>query len=155
MKNWIKKQIKKLATPPKTSHKKGQRGLTLIEIMVVVVIIGLIGSVVGVQVFGSLSKARRDTAYTQIQRISEALQLYKLSHRSFPSTGEGLNALTQSKGQDAPMMSSIPKDPWGKDYTYIYPGTNNQGSFDLMSYGSDGVQGGGDDVTNWQSPDQQ
>jgi general secretion pathway protein G len=128
--------------------------MTLIEVMVVVVIISLVAGVVGVAVFGQLEKAQKKLAYTQIKHISEALELHKLSLRRFPSTAEGLQALTQPKGNEKPFMTNIPRDPWDNDYVYIYPGTQNTGSFDLLSYGPDGVQGGGDDINNWQSADQ-
>ncbi len=130
-----------------------QRGMTLVEVMVVVVIISLVAGVVGVAVLNRLEEARRKVAFTQIKQIGEALELYKLSLRRYPSTAEGLVALTQPKGNEKPFMNTIPKDPWGVDYTYIYPGTNNPSGFDLMSYGPDGVQGGADDITNWEQPD--
>ncbi len=130
-----------------------ERGMTLIEIMVVVVIISLVAGVVGVAVLGQLSKAQSKIAYTQIKQISEALELYKLSFRNYPSTGEGLTALTSPKGNEKPFLPSLPRDPWDHDYVYVYPGSHNASSFDLMSYGPDGVQGGTDDVVNWESPD--
>ena len=129
---------------------KGERGMTLVEIMVVVVIISLVTGVVGVAVFNQLQKAQVETARTQITKISEALELYKLSTRKYPATGEGLAALTQPAGGGKPVMASIPQDPWGNEYVYIFPGNHNSGGgFDLMSYGPDGVQGGGDDIGNW------
>ncbi len=128
---------------------KGERGMTLVEIMVVVVIISLVAGVVGVAVLNRLGEAQKKVAFTQIKQISEALELYKLSFHNYPSTGEGLQVLAAPKGGEKPFIQSVPKDPWDHEYVYIYPGTNNQGSFDLMSYGPDGVQGGGDDVTNW------
>lgn len=132
-----------------------QRGMTLIEIMVVVVIISLVAGVVGVAVFGQLESAQRKTAYTQMKNLSESLELYKLHNRKYPSTAEGLNALSQGKGGQAPILNSVPKDPWGNDYSYIYPGQQNQGGFDLMSYGPDGVQGGPDDIVSWKSLEEQ
>ena len=134
-------------------ERQSQRGMTLVEIMVVVVIISLVAGVVGVAVFGQLEKAQRETAGTQIKQISDALDLYKLSHRKYPSTAEGLQVLTTPRGQQAPVMNALPQDPWGNDYVYIYPGQQNSGGFDLMSYGPDGVQGGGDDIGNWASPE--
>ena len=126
-----------------------QRGMTLIEIMVVVVIISLVAGVVGVQVFGQLKSAQISTAETQIKQIGEALDLYRLNFRNYPSTGEGLASLVSPKGNAEPFMPNIPEDPWGVEYIYIYPGTRNAGRFDLMSNGPDGVQGGGDDIGNW------
>ena len=125
-----------------------QRGMTLVEIMVVVVIIGLIAGVVSVQVFGQLEDANIKTAQTQIKSVENALDLYRLSNRGYPSTAEGLGVLRHPKS-GAPVMSEIPKDPWGNDFIYLYPGTQNAGKFDLMSYGPDGVQGGRDDIGNW------
>jgi general secretion pathway protein G len=127
-----------------------ERGMTLVEIMVVVVIISLVAGVVGVAVLNRLGDAQKKVAYTQMKQIGEALELYKLSFRHYPSTGEGLAALASPKGNEKPFMQMIPKDPWGNDFVYIYPGTHNQGGFDILSYGADGVQGGGDDVGNWE-----
>ncbi|MBI5509536.1 MAG: type II secretion system major pseudopilin GspG [Deltaproteobacteria bacterium] len=130
-----------------------ERGMTLVEVMVVVVIISLVASVVSVAVLNRLEEARKKLAFTQIKQIGEALELYKLSLRHYPTTGEGLQALVSPRGNERPFMNSIPQDPWGNDYVYIYPGSNTPSAFDLMSYGPDGVQGGGDDVTSWQSLD--
>ena len=127
-----------------------QRGMTLIEIMVVVVIISLVAGVVGVSVLNRLEEARKKVAYTQIKQISTALELYKLSFKKFPGTAEGLSALIVPKGKEQPFMPSIPTDPWDNEYVYIYPGTKNSGGFDLMGYGPDRVDGGGDDVGNWE-----
>lgn len=138
------------ALRPKAVRRGLQRGMTLVEIMVVVVIISLVAGVVGVAVLQRLGDAQKKVAYTQIRTLSDALDLYKLSLRNYPSTAEGLNALVTPKGNEKPFLTSVPKDPWGNDYAYIYPGTHNPNGFDLMSYGPDGVQGGGDDVGNWE-----
>lgn len=142
------------ATPPKKGRsRRRQRGMTLVEVMVVVMIIGLVAGLVGVAAFGRFQDAQRKTAYTQIKSIGEALELYRLSMRRYPSTAEGLQALASPKGDEEPFMPNIPEDPWGNDYVYIFPGQQNPRGFDLISYGPDGVQGGGDDVNNWESPD--
>ena len=125
--------------------------MTLVEIMVVVVIISLVAGVVGVAVLNRLEKARSDVAFTQMKQISEALELYKLSLRQYPSTAEGLQALATPRGNERPFLQNIPKDPWGNDYVYIYPGSHNPGGFDILSKGPDGVEGGSDDVSNWQA----
>lgn len=137
---------------PRRGVRAAERGMTLLEIMVVLVIIGLVVGIVGVNVIGQLEEANIKTANTQLKHIASALDLYKLNFRAYPSTGEGLQALVAPRGKAEPFMKDLPKDPWGRDYVYIYPGTNNPGSFDLMSYGKDGVQGGGDDITNWSQP---
>ena len=126
-----------------------QRGMTLIEIMVVVVIISLVTGVVGVNVFNALKDASVKTAKTQIKNLEEGIELYHLSHHRYPSTGEGLAALTTSSPQSAPVLKEVPMDPWGKAFVYIQPGAHNTDSFDIMSYGADQVEGGGDDITNW------
>ncbi len=133
-------------------RRAAERGMTLIEIMVVVVIISLVAGVVGVAVLNRLEEAKAKLAFTQLKQIGEALELYKLSLRQYPSTAEGLLALVAPKGNAQPFMKQIPEDPWGNGYVYIFPGSNNPGSFDLMSYGQNEVQGGGDDVTNWKRP---
>ncbi len=128
-----------------------QRGMSLIEVMVVLVIIGLIGSVITVSVFGQLSKARKETALNQIREISKALELYQMSYRGYPSTAEGLGVLVAPKGNEKPILPSMPTDPWGHEFVYIFPGTHNAGGFDLFSNGEDGVGGSADDIGNWQS----
>ncbi len=126
-----------------------QRGMTLIEIMVVVVIISLVAGVVGVSVLQRLGDAQRKLAFTQIHQLADALDLYRLSTNKYPNSSEGLQALVAPKDNVRPFLPNVPKDPWGNDYVYVYPGVHNPGGFDLMSYGPDGVAGGGDDVGNW------
>lgn len=130
------------------------RGMTLIEIMVVVVIISLVAGVVGVSVIERFNSAQKSLASTQIHQLSDALDLYKLSTNHYPSSSEGLQALAAPKDGSKPFLKSVPKDPWGHDYVYVFPGQHNQGGYDLYSYGPDGVQGGGDDVSNWESAEE-
>lgn len=136
---------------PRRRGRALQRGMTLVEIMVVLVIIGLVMGMVGVAVFGRLQKAQRDVADSQIKKFSEALELYKLSFRQYPSSGEGLQALVSPKGGEEPFMREIPKDPWGNEYSYVAPGQHNRGAFDICSNGEEGVGGSGDDVCNYSS----
>ncbi len=133
-------------------RRAAQRGMTLVEIMVVVVIISLVATVVGVSVLSRLDEARKSLAKTQIHNIADALDLYKLSMRNYPSTAEGLQALVSPKNNEKPFLDKVPKDPWGNDYVYIFPGQHNPGGFDIMSYGQDSVPGGGDDIGNWDEP---
>ena len=132
-----------------SSRRRG-RGMTLVEIMVVVVIISLVTGTVGVAVFNSLENAKRKTAETQIKTIGEALELYRLSLRSYPSTAEGLRALTAPKGGEQPFMPQLPKDPWDNDYAYLQPGQHNPQGYDLFSAGKDGMQNTDDDIGNWE-----
>ena len=131
--------------------RKGQRGMTLVEIMVVLVIIGLVMGMVGVAVFGRLSKAQSQVASSQIKKFSEALELYKLSFRQYPGSGEGLQSLVSPKGGEEPFMRDIPQDPWGNDYSYVSPGQHNRNGFDICSNGNDGVGGTADDVCNYKT----
>ncbi len=128
-------------------------GMTLLEIMVVIIIIGLVSGLVGVAVFEQLDAAKEDTARTQIANISQALDLYRLKIGKYPGTSEGLNALTNPPNNARPFMDNVPKDPWGNDYVYTFPGSHNKGGFDLESYGSDGQDGGEMDIENWSMGD--
>jgi general secretion pathway protein G len=124
-----------------------QRGMTLIEIMVVVAILGMIASVVGVAVMGRFQEAKIQTAQLDIKGFGNGLNLYKLKHSRYPTTAEGLAAL-YSEGF---LEGTQKKDPWGNDYVYICPGTKNPNTYDIMSYGADDKPGGDGedaDITN-------
>jgi len=129
--------------------RKSRRGLTLIEILVVVTILGLIAGIVGITVAGQLEEAKIDTAKVQIKNMSDALELYKVKLNRYPSTAEGLQILTSPPEGRKPFMETIPEDPFGSDYLYISPGTHNPSKFDLYSKGPDGVADTEDDITNW------
>jgi len=144
------RRIEDAAKPP--PRRRRERGMTLVEIMVVVVIISLVTGVVGVAVFGRLKDAQIQTTQTQIKAIADALDHYKLSFRKYPSTAEGLSVLAAPKGKQEPFMNQIPKDAWDNSFVYIFPGSHNSGSFDLLSYGPDGSSGGSDDIGNWSQP---
>ncbi|MHB1844073.1 MAG: type II secretion system major pseudopilin GspG [Deltaproteobacteria bacterium] len=121
----------------------GARGMTLIEIMVVVAILGMIAGVVGVAVMGRFAEAKRSTADLDIKGFEDGLRLYKLKHSRFPTTAEGLGALYSERYLDG----ELKKDPWGNDYVYLSPGTVHPDSYDILSYGADGKPGGdGDDA---------
>lgn len=135
---------KKLKKP-----RRRARGLTLIEILVVVTILGIIAGIIGINVIGALNDAKKDTAKIQIKSISDTLELYKIKFNRYPNTGEGLSALEKPPGGKSPLMESIPKDPWGSDYIFVSPGQNNPAKFDLSSKGEDGVAGNEDDIKSW------
>jgi general secretion pathway protein G len=134
------------------------RGFTLIEIMVVVVILGILAAIVVPQIMDSPDKARVAKAKQDIRVVESALELYKLDNFTYPSTQQGLQALVSPPTGDpkAPnwkpggYLKSLPKDPWGNAYQYLYPGTH--GEFDLFSLGSDNQPGGegyAADIGNW------
>ena len=134
---------------PKRRPRPGQEGLTLIEILVVVTILGLIAGIVGITVASQLEDSKVSTADLQINRLSEALDLYKIKYNRYPNTAEGLNALVSPPGGRKPIMETVPKDPWDNDYVFVSPGTHNSSKYDLLSKGSDGVADTDDDIKNW------
>jgi len=124
---------------------KKQKGFTLIEIMIVVVIIGILASIIMPKIMDKPGQARLQKAKHDIQTISSSLNLYKLDKFNYPSTDEGLDALIGT------YLDRKPTDPWGREYYYLSPG--QKGVFDLYSYGADGRIGGNDentDVNNWE-----
>lgn len=110
-----------------------RRGMTLIEIVVVLVIIGLIAATVGVNVMGKLVTARQDRAALDIKNIQSALDLYKVKKGRYPDSGAGLKVLVDS--QD---LKEIPVDPWGGKYDYLLEGNKPV----IISYGADNAPGG-------------
>lgn len=129
---------------------KNERGFTLIEIMVVVVIMGLLATLVTVNLLDNADKAKIVKAKADIKAIENALELYKLDVGRYPTTQEGIKSLTQKgDGREAYIKGNVPKDPWGKEYVYLSPGSHNE--FDIVSYGADGEPGGtgkAEDITN-------
>ena len=133
------------------------RGFTLLEILVVLVILGLMASLVGPQVFKQLSGSKTKAAHLQIQELRAALDLYRLELGSYPSSEQGLDALITKprnvNNWNGPYLKKnvIRKDPWGFDYQYRSPGQN--GDFDLWSLGADNREGGDGenrDVRSWE-----
>ncbi len=142
-------------------HKRNERGFTLIEIMVVIIILGILASYVAVRITGQTEDARRTQAKVQIETFETALKLYKLDNGSYPSTEQGLQALVEAPStgklprnwREGGYLEKgrIPKDPWGDDYIYLSPGFH--GDYDIMSYGDDnnpGGEGKDADVNNWE-----
>lgn len=137
---------------------KKNAGFTLIEIMVVVVIIGILGALIVPSILGRADDARMTAARTDIQSISNALELFRLDNHHYPSTEQGLRALVsppagfpeaRNWNKDG-YLKKLPKDPWGQEYLYISPG--GHGAFDLYSLGADGTDGGtgtAADINNW------
>ena len=136
--------------------RRGQRGFTLIELLVVITIIGFIMGLVGPRVLNYLSESKSKAAKIQIESLSSALDLYYLDVGRYPTSSEGLVALVRRPGSTAawngPYLKGglVPADPWGNPYVYRSPGEH--GTYDIISYGSDGTEGGtgaAADITSW------
>jgi general secretion pathway protein G len=140
---------------------KNQKGFTLIEIMVVVIILGLLAGLVLPKILGREEEARLSSAKLQIKALENALDGYKLDNGSYPTTDQGLDALIKKpeagripmKWRDGGYLkpARIPKDPWGFDYHYYSPGNENR-EYEIISYGPDGEPGGegkNADIESW------
>ena len=138
--------------PPK------RNGFTLVELMVVIVIIGLLATIVALNVLPSGDTARIQKAKADIAQIEGGLELYRLQMSVFPTTAQGLNALVSapsgvdaSRYQQGGYIKRLPDDPWGKPYLYASPGQH--GEADVWTYGADGKEGGegiNADIGSWQ-----
>jgi general secretion pathway protein G len=143
----------------RTSHVKRlrQRGFTLIELMVVVVIIGVLAALIVPNVLDRLDQAKVEAARANIATLMGALDMYKIDNQRFPTADQGLQALVAKPGAGPippnwkPYLKKLPDDPWGKAYQYANPGV--KGPIDVYSLGADGVVGGeglNADIGSWQ-----
>lgn len=143
------------------SRLRDEQGLTLIEVMLVVIILGILVALVVPQFSGRSEQARRAAAQADINaNIATALEMYFLDNGVYPTTEQGLAALyLKPEIPPMPMAWSGPylkknseiKDPWGEPYEYVCPGEHNLEGFDLYSKGPDRQKGGTDDVHNWET----
>ncbi|OZS45090.1 type II secretion system protein GspG [Photobacterium sanguinicancri] len=135
-----------------------QRGFTLLEVMVVIVILGVLASLVVPNLLGNKEKADQQKVVTDISALEQALDMYKLDNSVYPTTDQGLDALV-SKPSSSPeprnyrnggYIKRLPNDPWGSEYNYVMPGEH--GAVDIFSLGADGQEGGEEvntDIGNW------
>ena len=135
------------------SHTNNTAGFSFIELMVVIVLIGLLTSVVAINVLPSQDKAMAEKAKADVAILSQAVEMYRMDNLRYPTTDEGLDILKSRNGrqQNRPgYIKALPKDPWNNEYQYIIPG--EKGIFDIYSLGADGRLGGEDmnaDIGNW------
>lgn len=139
--------------------KRADAGFSLVELMVVLVIIGLISTIVLINVLPSQDRAMIDKARADIAVLEQAIEAYRIDTLSFPTNEDGLEALvTMPQGleradryREGGYIKRLPEDPWGRPYQYAVPGDGQ--AFDVWSFGADGVPGGEGndaDIGNWQ-----
>lgn len=132
-------------------------GFTMMELLVVLVIVGLLAALVGPNLYQRIKPAKRSVAQSQIQNFITALDSYFIDTGQFPSVQQGLLALRSrpegvSNWTGPYLNKDVPNDPWGNAYVYRVPGRN--GSYEILSYGADGKEGGEDDnrdIGSWDS----
>ena len=111
-----------------------QRGFTLLELLVVIVIIGLLAGYVAPRYFSQVGKSEIQVAKAQLDSLEKALDQYRLENRRYPTSEEGLAAVQPF------LKKTLPNDPWGRPYVYRVPG--QRGEYDVFSFGRDGKPGG-------------
>jgi general secretion pathway protein G len=139
-----------------------ERGFTLIELMVVIVILGILAGLIVPRIMGRPDEARQAKARIQLESLETALKLYKLDNGNYPTTEQGLQALVEAPAVGALAKNwrqggylekgKVPKDPWDNDFVYISPGMH--GDYDLSSRGADGEpdgEGKDKDINSWDS----
>ena len=133
---------------PRNDGRTGEEGFTLVELMVVIVIIGLLATVVVINVMPATDKAAITKARADIATLEQGVEMYRLNKMRYPEGEGGLQAVV-SEGY----IKRLPNDPWGNPYVYAAPGRDGR-QFEIMSYGADGREGGeGEDadIGNWES----
>lgn len=145
---------------PLSKNRKSEKGFTLMELLVVIVILGVLAGLVAPRIMSQPDKARNVKARMQMENIAMALHQFKLDNGFYPTTEQGLQALVDKPTHGRPpqnyatagYIDSMPNDPWGNYYVYTCPGEH--GDFDIVSLGGDGAEGGTDgdaDIGNWQT----
>ncbi len=139
------------------SYTHSRVGFTLIEVIVVIAVVTILASMVSPMVFRNVGDAKQSAALAQIEIFGMALDAYRLDHDRYPTTDEGLAVLVtppadSERWRGPYLRKDVPVDPWGRAYTYVYPGEHLPDFYDLASLGRDGEPGGegeDSDVVSW------
>jgi general secretion pathway protein G len=135
-------------------ERNAKHGFTLIELMLVVIIIGVLSAMVVPRLVGRSEQARSAAAIADIEsNISVALDLYELDNGTYPADMDALlrEPSAGAPNWNGPYLKKKPRDPWGEDYQYKFPGEHNKDTYDLWSNGKNKVAGDTDDISNWES----
>ena len=144
---------------PRIRRPERRAGFTLVELMVVIVIIGLLATVVAINVLPSQDRAMTGKARADVATLEQAVETYRLDNLVFPTTEQGLQALVAppaglaqpERYRQGGYVRRLPEDPWGNPYQYRHPSVHG-GQFDVWSWGADGREGGEGndaDIGNW------
>lgn len=152
----IRPLIKNIFLKPFVKSLKNQKGFSLIELIVAIVIIGVLTALVAPRFFAQGDKAKVEATKAQIKSMMGSVKLYKLNNGSYPTTDQGLDALVEAPSSDpAPnnypadgYMPKIPLDAWGEEFIYESPGANGQ-PFEIISSGPNRISGDEDDINSW------
>lgn len=145
-------RLSRRVSPLLTPHSPLRSGFTLIELLLVLVILGILAALVVPKFTNRSQQARETAAKADISTIENSLNAFEIDVGRFPTNEEGVGALinapANATGWKGPYLQrGVPKDPWGNEYVYKFPGTLNPNGFDLYSFGPDGREGN-DDISN-------
>ncbi|MBN2327091.1 MAG: type II secretion system major pseudopilin GspG [Candidatus Omnitrophica bacterium] len=142
-------------TQKRRDSRNRQKGFTLVEMLLVLVILATLAAIVVPKFAGRSEQAKVTAAQTQIANFEIVLDAFEVDNGFYPKGGDGLNDLVEqpnnAKNWRGPYMKEIPNDPWENEYVYENPGKHNSNGYDLYSMGPDGRSGTDDDITNWKT----